>query len=65
MIVAHKGFVWTEITFHGRAAHGSRPDKGVDAIVAAGPVLMRLGALDAALAGRRIRCSGAARCTRR
>ena len=37
MIVAHKGFVWSEITLHGRAAHGSLPDEGVDAIVAAGP----------------------------
>ena len=37
MIVAHKGFVWSEITLRGRAAHGSRPDEGVDAIAAAGP----------------------------
>ncbi|MFQ5538320.1 MAG: ArgE/DapE family deacylase [Gemmatimonadota bacterium] len=29
---AHKGFVWAEIIFHGRAAHGSRPEEGVDAI---------------------------------
>lgn len=29
---AHKGFVWLEATFRGRAAHGSRPDVGVDAI---------------------------------
>ena len=63
-IVAHKGFVWSEITVRGRAAHGSMPDKGVDAIVAAGPVLVRLGELDASLPAR-IRCSGAARSTRR
>jgi acetylornithine deacetylase len=49
VIVAHKGFVWSEVTVHGRAAHGSRPHLGVDAIVAAAPVLQRLGALDAAL----------------
>jgi acetylornithine deacetylase len=29
---AHKGFVWVRATFLGRAAHGSRPDLGVDAI---------------------------------
>ncbi|MBI4537989.1 MAG: ArgE/DapE family deacylase [Gemmatimonadetes bacterium] len=29
---AHKGFVWVEAVFRGRAAHGSRPDLGVDAI---------------------------------
>lgn len=29
---AHKGFVWLEASFRGRAAHGSRPDIGVDAI---------------------------------
>jgi acetylornithine deacetylase len=32
LIVAHKGFVWIEIEVSGRAAHGSRPDLGVDAI---------------------------------
>jgi acetylornithine deacetylase len=50
--VAHKGFVWSEIEVLGRAAHGSRPHLGVDAIVKAGPVLAALGELDAALAGR-------------
>jgi acetylornithine deacetylase len=29
---AHKGFVWVRATFRGRAAHGSRPELGVDAI---------------------------------
>jgi acetylornithine deacetylase len=29
---AHKGFVWIEIEFKGKAAHGSVPEKGVDAI---------------------------------
>ena len=32
LVVAHKGFVWLEIETHGVAAHGSRPDLGVDAI---------------------------------
>jgi acetylornithine deacetylase len=50
VVVAHKGFVWAEIEVTGRAAHGSRPHLGVDAIVKAGPVLVGLGELDAALA---------------
>lgn len=29
---AHKGFVWLRAVFRGRAAHGSRPDLGIDAI---------------------------------
>jgi acetylornithine deacetylase len=44
---AHRGFVWTEIEFTGRAAHGSRYDIGVDAIRHAGLVLAELDALDA------------------
>ena len=52
LVVAHKGFVWVEIDVAGRAAHGSRPHLGVDAIVKTGPILTALGELDAAL-GRR------------
>jgi acetylornithine deacetylase len=52
VVVAHKGFVWAEIEVAGRAAHGSRPHLGVDAIVKAGPVLTALGALDERLATR-------------
>jgi acetylornithine deacetylase len=52
LIVAHKGFVWSEIEVTGRAAHGSRPQLGVDAIVKAGPILTALGELDAALGER-------------
>jgi acetylornithine deacetylase len=52
VVVAHKGFVWSEIEVTGRAAHGSRPHLGVDAIVRAGPVLTALGRLDGALAQR-------------
>ena len=29
---AHKGFLWVRAVFEGRAAHGSRPDLGIDAI---------------------------------
>ncbi|HEX6023286.1 MAG TPA: M20/M25/M40 family metallo-hydrolase [Solirubrobacter sp.] len=49
VIIAHKGFVWAEITLRGRAAHGSMPEEGIDAIAAAGPVLVRLAELDASL----------------
>ena len=44
--VAHKGFVAFEIETTGRAAHGSRPDLGVDAIARMGQVLVRLDELD-------------------
>ena len=50
---AHKGFVWTEIRVTGRAAHGSRPHLGVDAILKTGPVLVALEGLDERLRGRR------------
>jgi acetylornithine deacetylase/succinyl-diaminopimelate desuccinylase-like protein len=52
LVVAHKGFVWAEVEVAGRAAHGSRPQLGVDAIVKAGPVLTAIGALDASLGER-------------
>jgi acetylornithine deacetylase len=50
--IAHKGFVAFEIETHGRAAHGSRPDLGADAIAAMGPVLVALGDLDRELRAR-------------
>src|SRR3954470_17735396 len=50
LIVAHKGFVWIELEIEGRAAHGSRYEEGVDAIVKAGPVLTAIGELDTRLA---------------
>jgi acetylornithine deacetylase len=31
--VAHKGFTWYEVEVRGKAAHGSRPEQGVDAIL--------------------------------
>lgn len=36
---AHRGFAWADVTVHGRAAHGSRYDVGVDAITLAGRFL--------------------------
>jgi acetylornithine deacetylase len=47
--VGHKGFAWVGITIEGKAAHGSRPAEGQDAILRLGRVLNRLEALDAAL----------------
>jgi acetylornithine deacetylase len=44
---AHLGFVWLDVTTHGRAAHGSRWDLGVDAIRHAGLVLSELDLFDA------------------
>lgn len=39
---AHKGFVWAEIETQGRAAHGSRPEEGQDAIALMGRVLVEI-----------------------
>jgi acetylornithine deacetylase len=46
---AHKGFIWLEVETAGVAAHGSRPDLGVDAIVKMGKVLTGLETLDRSL----------------
>ncbi len=43
---AHRGFAWITVELHGRAAHGSRYDIGVDAIRHAGLLLAELDALD-------------------
>jgi acetylornithine deacetylase len=50
--VVHKGFVSFEVETVGRAAHGSRPDLGVDAIAKMGHVLVGLDALDRSLRER-------------
>jgi acetylornithine deacetylase len=46
LAIAHRGFVWSEIEVVGKAAHGSRPHLGVDAIMKSGPILTALNALD-------------------
>jgi acetylornithine deacetylase len=46
LALAHKGFVGFEIETKGRAAHGSRPDLGVDAIAHMGHVLVGIEELD-------------------
>jgi acetylornithine deacetylase len=50
--IAHKGFAGFQVEMRGRAAHGSRPDLGVDAIAAMGPVLTRLAELSDRLAAQ-------------
>jgi len=50
--VAHRGFVHLEVETIGRAAHGSRPQLGIDAIAKMGRVLTGIGELD-----RRLRAS--------
>jgi acetylornithine deacetylase len=47
--VGHKGFSWVEVTTTGKAAHGSRPLEGKDAILRMGRLLGRLEALDRGL----------------
>jgi acetylornithine deacetylase len=49
--VAHKGFAGFQIATAGRAAHGSQPEQGVDAILAMGPIMAELRALDERLQG--------------
>jgi acetylornithine deacetylase len=51
LCVAHKGFAWLEIEIAGRAAHGSQPQLGVDAIAKAGRVLTGIEDLGRRLAG--------------
>src|SRR6187551_1215957 len=46
VVIAHRGFVHLEIETVGRAAHGSRPDLGIDAIAKMGRVLVGLEELD-------------------
>jgi acetylornithine deacetylase/succinyl-diaminopimelate desuccinylase family protein len=50
--IGHKGFAWLEVATAGRAAHGSRPKDGRDAILRMGRVLHRLEALDRELQSR-------------
>jgi acetylornithine deacetylase len=58
--LAHKGFVWIQIETEGVAAHGSRPDLGVDAVAHMGRVLQGIEQLGGHLAaGRRHQLVGA------
>ena len=58
--LAHKGFVWFDVTILGCAAHGSRPELGIDAIAKAGHFLVAMEAWGARLgAGPRHHALGA------
>jgi acetylornithine deacetylase len=50
--ITHKGFSCVEVVTHGRAAHGSRPADGIDAVLLMGRVLARLESLDRDLQSR-------------
>ena len=52
LAIGHKGFAWVDIVTRGRAAHGSRPDEGRDAIARMGRVLVELERRDRELRGR-------------
>src|SRR5438445_10926953 len=50
--VGHKGFAWIDVEVAGKAAHGSRPAEGEDAILRLGRVLRHLEGLDRELQAR-------------
>jgi acetylornithine deacetylase len=52
LVLAHKGFVWARVTTAGRAAHGSRFDEGLDAILMAGKFLAEFDGYEKELRGR-------------
>ncbi len=45
LTLAHRGFAWFELELAGLAAHGSQPERGIDAIAHAGLVLRALDGL--------------------
>ncbi len=42
IVVEHQGFGWIDVIVHGKAAHGSAPQDGIDAIVHMAEVVRRL-----------------------
>jgi acetylornithine deacetylase len=51
--VCHKGFSWYELEIAGKAAHGSRPEEGIDAILPLRSALNELNKIQADLLNRR------------
>jgi len=47
--VAHKGFAWIDVETFGKAAHGSMPDLGIDAILSMGEFLTKIEELEGRL----------------
>lgn len=54
MVLAHKGFVWSEVQVQGFAAHGSRPEVGIDAILDMGKVISGLRNLEEGILPKRL-----------
>jgi acetylornithine deacetylase len=54
LVLAHKGFVWAEISAKGRAAHGSRWDLGISAIAKMGSIITALEEFDREVLRRRV-----------
>ena len=52
LCIAHRGWLAFDIETPGRAAHGSRPDLGIDAIAKMGRVLVAIEELDGSLQSR-------------
>ena len=52
IVTGHKGFAWVDVEVRGRAAHGSRPSEGRDAIAHRERVLSGLESLDGHLQAR-------------
>jgi acetylornithine deacetylase len=52
LCIAHRGWLAFDVETHGRAAHGSRPDLGIDAIAKMGHVLVAIEELDRSLQER-------------
>lgn len=50
--ICHKGFSWFEIEVTGKAAHGSRPEQGIDAILPLGVALQELRKIDSELSSK-------------
>jgi acetylornithine deacetylase len=50
--VAHKGFSWFEVEIFGKAAHGSRPELGIDAIMPLRAALTELDIIRSELSAR-------------
>ena len=51
----HNGVVWLQVTVHGRAAHGSRPQAGINALEKMSALVLALEAYKKKLARRRFR----------
>jgi acetylornithine deacetylase len=50
--VSHKGFIWYELEIDGRAAHGSRPERGIDAILPLNAALAEINKIQTDLINR-------------